>query len=237
MKNIIWCPMKSEARAVRAGVSSLGVSSSGTSVFATGIGRRKSLRWSAKFQAELEGMSAKSQAGEIEALYIVGYGGALDSSLKTGQIFIADEIMVRGNGGQKGGEGGNQEGDEPGNTGNVSRRKLPAGTTLAEKLGRQLDSGDFSVDIPADTQCGAVCSSRRPALLGKKRRELNDLGARVADMESWWLTEALSPELLAKTAVIRVVSDARFSHLLNPRKHLKVASQSLQQIGRILNGL
>ncbi len=146
---------------------------------------------------------------DLDLLMIVGYGGALDADLKMGQIFIADEVMARTKDKLAGDSKDKKE---------FQQRVLKPARKLIKKL-----------NLPS-VETGAVYTSSVPVFGRKKRNELHRLGARVVDMESWWLLQSLPEKIAQKTAVIRVISDTKALDILKLRKHLKIANQSLKEL-------
>ncbi len=210
MKLAVWCPMKAEARALGTQPAN-----SNIPVSVSGIGRKKSLSY-----------AAAHQHLDLDLLMIVGYGGALDAGLKMGQIFIADEVMAR----TKNKSSGTKDKEDKSSGHNkdkseLQQRVLEPARQLIEKL-----------NLPS-VETGAVYTSSVPVFGRKKRKELHGLGARVVDMESWWLLQSLPEKIAQKTAVIRVISDTRAIDILKLRKHLKTANQSLKELGSAIAGI
>ena len=101
---------------------------------------------------------------------------------------------------------------------------LPFGKKVLQYLSR--------VEGLPSVSSGAVFCSPKLVFGNARREEVYNQGSEVIEMESWWLLKESAR--LNQTAVVRVISDSRGSHLgiLALPKNIRRANKSLNRLGK-----
>lgn len=203
----LWCPMKTETKAARRGISQ-------SKATCTGIGFKKSLDFGQRLaQGEIAevvkyaqttrpsklAVEDLSEAGlENAKVVIVGFCGGLQADAVPGEVIVASEL--------RNGDGTLQmEG--------------------ADKYADHLNSHGLKARA-ATVHCS------KNLVYGKEREELGKTGAAVVEMESWWLIEGSADSSFRPDAVIRVVLDSR--SLIGGIFKLRQASRVITQAAEAL---
>ena len=179
----LWCPMKTETKAARRGISQ-------SKATCTGIGYKKSLEFGKRLaQGEIAevvkyaqttrpsklAVESLAEAGlENAKVVIVGFCGGLQEDAVPGEVIVASELR-------------NEDG--------------ALQMESAEKYVEHLNSHGLNA------RAAAVHCSKN-LVYGKEREELGKTGAAVVEMESWWLIEGSADSSFRPDAVVRVVLDS-----------------------------
>lgn len=203
----LWCPMKTETKAARRGISQ-------SKATCTGIGYKKSLEFGQRLaQGEIAevvkyaqttrpsklAVASLAEAGlENAKVVIVGFCGGLQDDAVPGEVIVASELRS---------EDGilQMEG--------------------ADKYADHLNSHGLKA------RAAAVHCSKN-LVYGKEREELGKTGAAVVEMESWWLMEGSADSSFRPDAVIRVVLDSH--SLIGGVFKLRQASRVITQAAAAL---
>ncbi len=153
---LLAAPMRIEARLVSSGARR-------SEVHRTGMGPRNAMQ-AAQQLAALPG----------EALFVVGFCGALHSGLRPGQVVVADRVYTAQDEGH---------------------RHTEVACGRCEGVVRALREDGFAVDV------GPIVSVAKLAL-GGRREELHRDGASAVDMESAWLAAGAGGRPFAVVRVV-----------------------------------
>ena len=203
----LWCPMKTETKAARRGISH-------SKATCTGIGYKKSLDFGKRLaQGEIAevvkyaqttrpsklAVESLSEAGlENSKVVIVGFCGGLQDDAVPGEVIVASELRSEDGALQMKG---------------------------ADKYVEHLNSHGLKA------RAAAVHCSKN-LVYGKEREELGKTGAAVVEMESWWLIEGSADSSFRPDAVVRVVLDSH--SLIGGVFKLRQASRVITQAAAAL---
>ena len=208
----LWCPMKTETKAARRGISQH--SSWHSKATCTGIGHEKSLEFGQRLaQGEIAevvkyaqttrpsklAVESLAEAGlENAKVVIVGFCGGLQDDAVPGEVIVASELRSEDGAWQMEG---------------------------ADKYVDHLNSHGLKA------RAAAVHCSKN-LVYGKEREELGKTGAAVVEMESWWLIEGSADSSFRPDAVVRVVLDSH--SLIGGVFKLRQASRVITQAAAAL---
>ena len=203
----LWCPMKTETKAARRGISQ-------SKATCTGIGHKKSLEFGQRLaQGEIAevvkyaqttrpsklAVEGLSEAGlENAKVVIIGFCGGLQDDAVPGEVIVASELRSEDGALQMEG---------------------------ADKYVEHLNSHGLKA------RAAAVHCSKN-LVYGKEREELGKTGAAVVEMESWWLIEGSADSSFRPDAVVRVVLDSH--SLIGGVFKLRQASRVITQAAAAL---